>query len=65
MEVDHQEESYNLNDIEMECVNQGDLSEKELELKQIPKIDDRPKPLLKSKALRYHMPIIGEVPMSK
>jgi hypothetical protein len=67
MEVDNQmpEESYNLNDIEMECVNEGDLSGKELDMKQLPKVDASPQPLLKSKGLKWHMPIIGEVPMSK
>jgi hypothetical protein len=54
-----------MNDIEMECVNEGDLTRKQLDLQQVPKVDTKPKPLLKSKALKWHMPIIGEVPMSK
>ena len=67
MDIDNQlEESYNLNDIEMECANEGDLDEqKAVNFNKLPKVEAKPKPLLQSKALRWHMPIIGEVPMSK
>jgi len=47
-------------DIEMECANQVDTYGKEL-IKQVTYVQ----PALKTKALRWHMPIIGEVPMSK
>lgn len=59
------EESCAINDIEMECANQGDLGYKGQLIKQVNKQAFIPQPVLKTKALRWHMPIIGEVPMSK
>jgi len=60
LQADCTEDTYQ--DLEMEAVNQPDLPSTPLFKPQaVPKV----KSALKSKALRWHMPIIGEVPMSK
>lgn len=65
IQQDNVEDSYHhYNDIEMECANQEELHQNKRVLKQAAKLK-KPEPVLKSKALRWHMPIIGEVPMSK
>ena len=59
IQMDHNPESYNPGDLEMEIVQETDLSANN----SLPAL--KPEPFLKSKALRWHMPIIGEVPLSK
>ena len=56
-------DSYHYNDIEMECANQDDIHQSKRHVKE-PK-QSKPEPILKSKALRWHMPIVGEIPLSK
>lgn len=65
MEVELAEESFQINDIEMECANQADLGYKQQLIKQVASAALSSAPALASKALRWHMPIIGEIPMSK
>jgi hypothetical protein len=56
IQIDVNQESFNPEDIEMECVNEMDKGGQ---------LHQKPTPILKSKALKWHMPIIGEVPLSK
>ena len=65
MDVERQDEGYQSNDIEMEIVNENDAD------MVVDNINNRKEnqhdntTQLKSKALKWHMPIIGEVPISK
>jgi len=55
-------------DIDMECAHLQEEQDSEMNAYNKQKVTSTTKkeePILKSKVLRWHMPIIGEVPMSK
>lgn len=65
---DHAAEDSYHQDIEMECAHLEE--DQDTQMHGFSKLKDASatrmeEPILKSKALRWHMPIIGEVPMSK
>ena len=59
IQVERNPDNYNPGDLEMEIVQETDLSGNNIPQEKLPQHQ------LQSKALRWHMPIIGEIPLSK